>query len=64
MSLKHLQSHATIKETDFLPKELTPFERKRSAATTYEELVDLGYNQGMDFPENWAEHVLKARESV
>lgn len=62
MSLKHLRSHANTPERDFLPKKKTPFQRKRAAATTYEELVELGYDEEMDFPESWAEHVLQARE--
>ena len=55
MSLKHLRSHANVQERDFLPKKLTPFEQKRAAAITYEDLVELGYNEDMDFPESWAE---------
>ena len=44
-------------------KVLTPFERKRAAATTYEQLVALGYEEGMEFPEAWAERVWYARQS-
>lgn len=43
-------------------KEPTPFERKRAACHTYEELVDLGYAEGMSCPEGWAEHVIAQRE--
>ena len=64
MSLKHLRSHANVQERDFLPKKLTPFERKRAAAITYEDLVELGYNEDMDFPESWAEYVLQGREKL
>lgn len=48
---------------DRIRKEPTPFERKRAAATTYEELVRLGYEEGMDYPEGWAEHVLYQRRN-
>ena len=61
MSLKHLVSHADEPEIDFLPKQPTLFEQKRAAATTYEELVELGYDEGMEHPEVWATHVLFAR---
>jgi len=41
----------------------TEFERKRAAATTYEELVRLGYEEGFEFPEGWAEHVIQQRRN-
>ena len=43
-------------------KEKTPFEVRRERARTEQELVDLGYEEGMEFPEAWARHVLAARQ--
>jgi hypothetical protein len=50
-------------DTDTLDekKKLTPFEQRRANAHTFEELVALGEDTGMDFPEEWAERVLSAR---
>jgi hypothetical protein len=63
MSLKHLKLDPTIENPEFLFKrKKTQFEQRRAAATTYEELVDLGYDEGMKFPEAWAEYVLQARD--
>jgi hypothetical protein len=59
MSLKHLAIDPDVIQT--FKKELTPFEMEREAAKTYEELVALGYKRGMEFPENWATHVLVGR---
>ena len=42
-------------------KEPTAFERKRAACQTYEELVQLGYDEGMAHPEGWADHVWHGR---
>ena len=39
----------------------TPFEIKRAACQTYEELVELGYAEGMEHPEGWATHVWEQR---
>ena len=65
MSLKHLKSHSTVQEKDYLPKRnITPFERKRRAAVTFEELYDLGCTAGMEFPAEWAERVLEARRRL
>lgn len=47
------------------PKKKVPteFERKRAACRTYDELVELGYAEGMEFPEGWAEHVMYQRNN-
>ena len=60
MSLKNLKLSDDISLS--YKKELTPFEQKRAAATTYEELVKLGYEKDMEFPETWAKHVLDVRQ--
>ena len=61
MSLKALHLSDDIEMSS--NKEGTPFEQKRKAATTYEELVALGYEEGMDWPEEWAERVINARNN-
>jgi hypothetical protein len=58
MSLKDLKIPDDVEPPS---KQLTPFERKRAAATTYEDLVALGYEEGMEFPEAWAKRVWRAR---
>jgi hypothetical protein len=50
-------------DTDTLneKKKPTPFEQRRANARTFEELVALGEDTGMEFPEEWAQRVLSAR---
>ena len=55
---KDAQTHKEIK------KQKTVFEIKRAAAKTYTELVALGYEEEMEFPEAWAEHVLEQRKKL
>jgi hypothetical protein len=45
------------------PKKKVPtaFEVKRAACKTYEELVELGYEEGFEHPEGWADHVWHQR---
>ena len=62
MSLKNLKLPSDI-QPFIEKKEPTPFEKKRATATTYDELVALGYERGMDFPEEWAERVINARNN-
>jgi len=66
MSLKHLTLPPDVEKEEerFLKKLLTPFEQKRAAAVTYAELVELAYEENMEFPEGWAEHVLNARNRL
>ena len=45
-------------------KQKTPFEIKRAACKTYDELVDLGYEMGFDSPEGWADHVMAQRRHM
>lgn len=59
MSLKDLILDDDVEE--FVLRKPTPFEIKRAAAITYEELVELGYAEHMNHPEIWAEHVLAGR---
>ena len=61
MSLKNLRISDDTEMSS--KKEATPFEQRRAAATTYEELVALGYEEGMDWPEEWAERVINARNN-
>ena len=66
MSLKHLTLPSDVeKEEERAPKKpLTPFEQRRAAATSYNDLVQLGYDEGMLHPESWAEHVIWARNRI
>lgn len=60
MSLKHLKLPDDVERVT--PKTLTPFQRKRKEAKTYEELVYLGYAEGFNNPEEWADRVIQARD--
>jgi hypothetical protein len=52
---KDVQRHAPRK------KEPTPFEIRRAACKTHQDLVDMGYAEGMAHPEAWADHVWTMR---
>ena len=58
-----LESLKLPEDTLLSKKQPTPFEQKRAAANTYEELVELGYESGMVFPKEWAQRVLDARNN-
>lgn len=47
---------------DRVVKNKTAFELKRAGAKTYEELVQVGIDANMHFPEGWAEHVMNQRK--
>lgn len=62
MSLKDLVLDDDVEE--FIPHKVTPFEIKRVAAITYEDLVNLGYAERMNHPELWAMNVFTARNKL
>ena len=58
-----IQFPSTDNLDEYEKKDLTLFEELRAAAQTFDELVDLGRKRGMDYPEEWAKHVLAARNN-
>lgn len=53
------EEHDTLDPPE--PKKRTPFEEKRANARTLQELIELGYEEGMEYPEAWAQRVHNAR---